>query len=648
MKKTLLKWVFFALALTSWAAMAQDKKAVKGDKQYDRYEYIDAIKIYEHVAKKGHSSPELFQHLGNAYYFNGELTQANTWYKALFELTQEVPAEYYYRYAQTLKATQNYEAADRYLKEFAKRDQADQRAKLVVENPDYLKQIEANSNRYELNNLLINSMYSDYGSSIYNQHLIFTSARDTGSVSKKIHTWTNESFTSLYQAPILEDGTVGEVTKFAKTVNSKFNESTPVFSKDGNTMYFTRNNYNNGRRGIDSNKVTLLKIYRSQFIDEKWSDAEELSINSDNFSTAHPALSTDGMWLYFASDRAGGQGQSDLYKVAILANGSLGAVQNLSEINTGGRESFPFISAENELYFASDGRPGLGGLDIFVTKINADGSLGKVHNIGAPANSPYDDFAFQINTVNQRGFLSSNRVNGQGKDDIYALLETKKLALECIQLIQGVVYDKSSQAKLSHAKVVLYDSNFKILSETHTDIKGYYEFPALSCGTRYRVNAVIQDFNTAEVSVDLPLQSGVTQVDFGLEKTRVKVEKGDDLFKVLKLQPIYFDFDKSNIRPDAAVELAKVVEVLREYPTMKIDVRSHTDSRGKDAYNLKLSDRRAKSTIAWIVDQGIDKSRISGKGYGETQLINQCANGVKCSDEEHEQNRRSEFIVLEL
>ncbi|WP_430613603.1 OmpA family protein [Flavobacterium sp. JP2137] len=648
MKKIYLKLFFIAIALVSLGGYAQEKKPEKGDKQYDKLAYIDAIKIYEHVAEKGHRSAELFQHLGNAYYFNGELTAANRWYTALFEGTKDLPSEYYYRYAQTLKATKNYELADRYLKEFATRDQADQRAKLIDKNPDYLKQIEANSNRYELNNLSINSIYSDYGSSIYKQHLIFTSARDTGSVSKRIHTWTNESFTSLYQAPLLEDGSVGAVSRFAKPIKTKFNESTPVFSSDGNTMYFTRNNFNKGRRGKDSKKTTLLKIYRSHLVDGKWDDAEELSINSDNFSTAHPALSTDGAWLYFASDRPGGQGQSDLYKAAILTNGSLGASQNLSEINTGGRESFPFISEDGELYFASDGHPGLGGLDIFVCKINADGSLGKVHNIGAPANSPYDDFAFYINTANRRGFLTSNRTNGHGKDDIYAVLETKKLALECIQQIQGVVYDKVSQAKLNRAKVVLYDSHFKVLSETLTDAKGYYEFPALTCGTRYRVNTEIQDFNTAEVSVDLPLQSGVTQVDFGLEKTRVKVEKGDDLFKVLKLQPIYFDFDKSNIRPDAAIELAKVVEVLREYPTMKIDVRSHTDSRGKDAYNLKLSDRRAKSTIAWMVDQGIDKGRISGKGYGETQLLNHCVNGVKCTDEEHEQNRRSEFIVLEL
>ncbi|WP_430614902.1 OmpA family protein [Flavobacterium sp. JP2137] len=649
MKKILHKLVFAAVFLIAAGAIAQDKTQLRGDKQYERHAYIDAIKVYERAAERGHKNAELLKRLGDAYYFNGEFQSANKWYASLFELTQDVPSEYLYRYSQTLKSIQSYTEADAYLKAFSEKELNDKRAKLAENNKDYLKQIEINSGRYDFASVSINSEYSDYGSVVYDKKLIFASARDTGSVAKRIHMWTNNSFTTLYESAINEDGTYGAVKKFAPSVRTKFNESTPVFTADGNTMYFTRNNFNNGVRGKDAEGMTLLKIYRSQKVGDKWGKAEELSFNGDNFSSAHPALTPDGKWMYFASDRQGGSGQSDLYKVAVLPSGGFGNPINLGpEINTGGRESFPFISKDDELYFSSDGHPGLGGLDIFAVKILKDGSFGVIKNVGTPANSSADDFAFMINNTTKKGYLSSNRAKGYGKDDIYSVLETRKLALECLQIVNGVVYDKQTDDKMANAKVRLYDSDFKLMTEVTTDAAGKYQFNDLICGNKYRINASLEEFNTAEVTVELPIREGITQVDFGLEKTRVKVEKGDDLFKVLKLAPIYFDFDKADIRNDAAVELAKVVGVLEQYPQMKIDIRSHTDSRGDDKYNLRLSDRRAQSTMKWIIAQGIDASRVNAKGYGETRLINTCANGVKCSDEEHQENRRSEFIVLDL
>ncbi|MBW3520162.1 OmpA family protein [Flavobacterium sp. NKUCC04_CG] len=649
MLKILHKIILSALILLSAGAFSQQQRQNRADELFNRFAYIDAINIYENLVGKGFKSIGLFQQLGDAYYFNGELQKANKAYSFLFGLTNEVPSEYYYRYAQTLKSLKSYNEADRYLKLFAEKEVTDQRARWTVEAKDYLKHIEENSGRYELSSLKINSEYSDYGSAIYENKLVFTSARDTGRIAKRIHTWTNNPFTSLYEAEISVDGSIGKVKKFAKAITSKFNESTPVFTADGNTMYFTRNNYNKGIRGKDISGTTLLKIYRAIKVDGKWGKAEELSFNGDNFSTAHPALTPDGKWLYFASNRQGGQGNSDLYKVEILAYGNFGSPINLgSAINTGGRETFPFITQNNELYFSSDGHPGLGGLDIFGVKILEDGKFGKIKNIGTPANSESDDFAFMINSTTKKGFLSSNRANGVGKDDIYSIFETRELDLDCLQTIKGVVYDKESNEKLRNTKVSLFDNSFKFINEAITDDLGRYEFTHLNCGLKYRVNASLEDYNTAEVTVDLPFREGSVLVDFGLEKTRIIVEKGDDLFKVLKLLPIYFDFDKSDIRSDATMELAKVVAVLEQYPSMKIDIRSHTDSRGNDNYNLQLSDRRAKSTRAWLISQGISGSRLFAKGYGETQLINGCENGVKCTDEQHQDNRRSEFIVLEL
>ena len=303
------------------------------------------------------------------------------------------------------------------------------------------------------------------------------------------------------------------------------------------------------------------------------------------------------------------------------------------------------------MYFASDGRPGLGGFDVYVAKINDDGSFGEVQNLGAPANSERDDFAYYINSKTRLGYLSSNRELGEGKDDIYSFLETRALDLRCKQLIKGTVYDaNNSNEKLANTQIDIFNDAHELIEKLVTNGMGDYQFTSdkLGCGKRIYVKASKEGYLDVERHVDLPNSSSEQRVDFSLNKKIVEVKKGDDLFKVLKLNTIYFDYDKSDIRPDAALELAKVAEVMEMYPNMVIDVRSHTDSRGRDAYNMSLSDRRAKSTIQWIIDQGIQSSRVGGKGYGESQLINKCANGVKCSEEEHQENRRSEFIVLEL
>lgn len=648
-KNFLVMLVLFVFGTT---AQAQETQAKRADTRMERFAYIDAIKLYEHVANKGYHTPEVLQNLGDANYFNGKLPEANKWYTILFEETdaKEIASEYFYRYAQTLKSIEEYDRAAVVLKQFEQLEAEDIRTKLIEESKDYMAKIEANSGRYELKNLPFNSEASDYGTTIYDGKLIFASARKKGTVSKKIHSWTSEYFTNLYSVEIKEDGTYGDLETFAKKLNTKFNESTPVLSKDGQTMYFSRNNFNKGKRGKNSEKTTLLKIYKSSKDEKgKWSEAEELPFNSNAFSTAHPALTADGKWMYFVSDRANGFGKSDLYKVEIKENGSFGLPTNLGEkINTEGRESFPFITENDELYFSTDGRPGLGGFDIFVTKIKEDGSFSEIQNIGAPANGPLDDFAFYINVESKRGFLSSNRSNGVGKDDIYSFEELNPLVLDCIQGIEGIVFDTKTKERLPFAEVKLYDADFNLIAEGKADENAFYTFPNLPCGAKFRINASLEGYNTVEKTVELPNENGVTKADLELEKERIKIKKGDDLFKVLNLNPIYFDLDKHNIRPDAAAELAKVHAVLIEYPTMKIDIRSHTDSRASHKYNEDLSSRRAKSTSDWLVANGINRARLTWKGYGETQLVNECADGVPCSEEAHQLNRRSEFIVIEL
>jgi outer membrane protein OmpA-like peptidoglycan-associated protein len=339
-------------------------------------------------------------------------------------------------------------------------------------------------------------------------------------------------------------------------------------------------------------------------------------------------------------------GQSDLFKVNINDDGTYGRPINLgSTINTEGRETFPFITDEDEIYFASDGHPGLGGLDVFVSKITSDGTFTDVQNIGADINSPKDDFAYLINTQSRIGFFSSNRDGGLGYDDIYKFVETRKLT--CEQVLNGIVTEESTGRVLANTKVILLDKQLNYLSEVVSDEKGTYTF-TVECGKTYSIRTQKPEYATKEEKITIPKVTGKTYVPTTLEKAGCNVVVGDDLGKCFGITMIYFDLDKSNIRREAALDLEKILDVLKENPTMEIDVRSHTDSRQTFKYNEALSDRRAKSTITWLIKNGIDSKRLTGKGYGESQLINKCVDGVKCSEEEHQKNRRSEFIITKL
>lgn len=637
--------------IASMSMSGQKLKEAKADQQYDKFAYVDAIKTYERIFAKGYKSQEMLQKLGDSYYFKADLDNAAKWYGELFAFTQDVEPEYYYRYAQSLKAIKDYKKADEMLVKFNQKSGNDLRAKLATAQKDYLAQIKKNSGRYTLENAGINSEYSDYGSAFSGTKVIFASARDTGGLSNKRHSWTGESFTNLYSANIGDQGALSEPGRFGANLNSKFHESTPVFTKDGKTVYFTRNNFLDGKKGKDARKSTLLKLYKATLDGDKWSDVTELPFNSNEYSVAHPALSADEKTLYFASNMPGTLGQSDLFKVEIKSDGSYGTPTNLGNvINTEGRETFPMVTNENEIYFASDGHPGLGGLDVFVAKEQANGSYKKVENVGEPLNSSKDDFAYLIDTSSRIGYVTSNRDGGQGGDDIYRFKETKKL--ECEQFLTGVVTDKESGLPLSGARVTLSDSNYKKLQEVISDKDGKFDFGKVDCGTKYYIKTEKPEYNTLETATITKDESGKSFVPVELEKAVKPVKVGDNLAEAFKIKIIYFDLDKSFIRPDAAVELAKILDVMEQNPTMEIDVRSHTDCRQTAKYNMALSDRRAKSTIAWLVEKGIAKSRLTGRGYGESQLVNDCGceptNQSSCTEDQHQANRRSEFIITKL
>lgn len=649
MNNRILYFIIFCFAFLNVFAQKNTQKL--GDKQYDSYSYYDAIKTYERIVEKGYVDQNILEKLGNSYYFKSDLDNSAKWYGKLFDFSKDIAPEYYYRYAQSLKAIKDYQRADEIMNHFDQKRADEMRAKLDMAQKNYLEIIKKNSGRFTIENAGINSEYSDYGASFYKDKIVFATARDTGNFVKRKHSWTGESFTNLYAATIGNDGLLSNPTKFTKHLNSRYHESTPTFTKDGKTVYFTRNNYLNGKKGEDSNRSNLLKIYKATLEGDKWTNITELSFGSDGYSVAHPALSPDEKTLYFSSNMPGTKGKSDLFKVTINLDGSFGTPVNLGDaINTEGKETFPMFTSEGELYFASDGHPGLGGLDVFVAQLSADGTFKNVQNVGEPINSPKDDFGFLINDQTRMGYFTSNREGGKGGDDLYKFIEIKRLI--CEQTLSGIVIDKETTAPIVGAKFFLMDDAFKIISEITTKADGTFNFGKITCENKYYIKTEKLEYKIEELPTTTVGESGETFVKVELQKIINPYTVGQGLEKVLEIKQIYFDLNKSDITPLAEIELAKILDVLQQNPTMTIDVRSHTDCRQSAKYNMALSDRRVKSTIAWLVSKGIDKARLTGRGYGETRLVNDCAcEGNKksnCSEEEHQANRRSEFIITRL
>ncbi|EIA07351.1 OmpA family protein [Flavobacterium frigoris] len=639
--KKIITTIIFIISANS--IYAQNNKIEKGNENFKNYSFSPAIDIYTKIADQGYASIDLFKKMGDSYYFKGDLKEAAIWYKKAVENNESVDPECYFRYSHALKSIDNYKEAAIIMNKFMGTKPDDSRSKLLKSNEDFFNTINKKLNRYSINLLVDNSDAADYGATFYNNKLVYSSARDTGLMARKIHKWDNEMFTDLYVANIEADGQITNSVKFSNKINSKFHESTPVFTSDGKTVYFTRNNYLNNKRKGDLNGITKLKIYRAR-LDKSgdWGTIEELSFNSDEYSVAHPALSKDGRTLYFASDMPGTMGLSDIFEVAINADGSFGLPVNLGDkINTEGRETFPFMSKEGILYFASDGIPGLGGLDVFAAKMDQEGHFIAVQNVGKPINSTSDDFNFIINDISKNGYFSSNRVGGKGSDDLYLLKETTPLDFNDGKEIRVFVKYLNTNEEVVNTKVSLRNKANLVEKDSQTDREGKVVF-ALSSPEQYSINIEKQGYLI--VSQDVKTEENT--ITIYLEKECYTTNLGDDLGKILKLNPILFDTNQWNIRGDAGFELGKLIEAMNMYPKLKIAIRSHTDTRGSEKSNKQLSENRAQSTMNFLISRGIDKDRLTAKGYGESLTIVDCIS-ENCDEATHQLNRRSEFIIIE-
>ncbi len=634
------------------ATQAQKRKIEKANEDFEVYSYIDARDVYLKVVEEGYKSAQIFKKLGDTYYYNSEYKTASKWYSRLInEYPDKVEAEYYLRAAQSLKSLDKYEESDKMMNLYVKNVDSDSRvADIFNDNRNYLETIDEDARSFKLEpTTSINTPLSDFGPSYYmDNKIVFASMNEEETEGNKTLSWHGLPFLNLYTADVDEEGNLSNRELLKGDVNSKYNESSTAFTKDGKTLYFTRNNFLDGKKGRDKEKTIKLKLYRAtKGEDDSWGNVKELPFNNDSTSIAHPALSVDEKRLYFASDRkdSTAQGMSDIWYVdineEINEEITYGDPQNLGDkINTDARDSFPFISNENKLYFSTDGRAGLGGLDVFVVQLNDDGSLSnKITNLGEPANTSSDDFGFIINEETKIGYISSNRGgdNGSIDDEIY-------LVKECEIILTGLVTDLKTGELLPGANVYLLDkSNMDVLKSTVVGADARYTFK-VDCNTQYIIRGIKERYDPKEEVIRTPKKSETMEVPL-----RLNLDCSNPLALdcYIKLEIIYFDFDRFNIRPDAEIEIAKVSATLKLYPQLVIEIQSHTDSRGDDAYNELLSEKRAQSTLNWLVEDGIDRDRLTAKGYGEYELLNQCSNDVECTEEEHQLNRRSMFIIQE-
>lgn len=612
------------------------------DKFFENYGYVKASELYESELKKQDSSEHVLTRLGDCYYNNSNSEKAVLWYGKAVNKFDKINPEYLYKYIQSLKSIGNYIEADKWLKKFMSIQNGDSRIKDYdadnLAKYDELNNIDENVT-IKVDNLPFNSIYSDFGSIISNKQLIFASAR--GDEANKQYAWNKEPFLDLYQIDV-ED--INGKLKFgnpellkALKINTDYHEASVAISNDGKTIYFTRDNVTRKNKlDYDKKGTSHLKIYKATLIDDYWDNIKELPFNDEFYSTGHPALSPDNKKLYFVSDREGGFGQTDIYEVDILDNNKFSQPKNLGEkINTAGREMFPFVSDDNTFYFSSDGHLNLGLLDIFKSNYIKDENA-EPENLGAPYNSGYDDFAFfkLSEKESKTGYFSSNRPGGKGNDDIYSFN-----AYKCSQKIYGIVKDSLSNEILNDITIKLINKVGKVINQVRTNKNGEYVFD-VNCDKKYTVLATKIDYKDHHKDIKSNFD------DEKINEYNVFLEpliRGNQIV----INPIFFDYDKWDIRTDAEYELENIVDVLRQKPNMVIKIESHTDSRGNDNYNLKLSNKRAISTRDYIISRGIAPERIeSAIGYGENQLLNKCSNGIKCTPKEHQLNRRSYFYIV--
>ncbi|WP_051662698.1 OmpA family protein [Flavobacterium sp. KJJ] len=710
MKKLLVIIFVFSIQFIN----AQSKELTRAKRFFDKTYYSEAILLYQKLADES-PSQEVIKNLADSYYYTNDLIKAQRYYRLLVQnYNQNLDREYYFRYAQTLKASNSYADANAVLKEYYANSTTSKDSIYFRNELKELENVSAIGNRFEIKNLVINTPNSEFGAVKFNGNLVFAGVKLKPGLFDKKYKWDNETYLNLVSVPLESINTPNVlVSYFADELKTGMHEANAVFTKDGKTVYFTRNNSKNGTKKRNDQKVSNLQIFKAELVEGKWKNIVSLPFNSPNYSVEHPALSADEKVLYFASDMPGTIGSFDIYSVNIN-KGAYDTPRNLGPIvNTEKREQFPFVSNDNKLYFSSDGHLGYGSLDVFVSDIKGN-EYSEPVNIGLPLNSNLDDFSFNIDSNTKEGYFASNREGGKGKDDIYQFKEIKDLIVEdCKQFIAGTITDVDTNLVLENATVILQDANKNTLNTITTSADGKFSF-TVACESSYSVVAFKEKYTNESKSLVIGKVRNVTndgslalksleaikleekeiaenkrKQEIILEEEKKKKDalaiialneatkkaKADEIVAaeakkkekvkqiiaqekdvvkdnkdrlIIKTDPIYFDYNMWYIRKESKVVLGRVVALMNKYPDMVIEIGSHTDSRGNAKFNENLSQKRANSTREFIIESGINAKRVVAKGYGESVPIVKCKTDDACSEEDHELNRRSEFVIKNL
>ncbi len=622
MKRT---YIILSFVLASSLVFAQNKDTQVADRLFKRFEFIKAAESYLKLVASQNADGYVYRQLADCYYNIYNTKEATKWYSKA--ITQKQDAEVYYRYAQMLKANGNYQESNKQMQKFAALQPNDSRTKIFIENPNYFPVLLDQIKSFDIKMVDINSDKSDFGAFLEGNSIYFTSARNS---SSKIYSWTKEPFLDIYKANLNEDGTISNI-ELLKELNSKYHDGSVSISQDGNTMYFTSDSFR--ENSFEKDKANKLKlgrnnIYSAKFVNGKWDEITSLPFNSKDFSSGNPSISRDGKTLFFSSNRPGSIGGVDIWKVSISETGSYGTPENLgNKINSEGNDSFPFITSENVLYFSSDAKQGIGAMDVYKIDLNSDS---EVKNLGKPVNSEKDDFAFSFNENKKIGFVASNR---NGNDDIFQLLPV------CNYEVNTIVTNANTGAILAEANVSILDDKNNIISSLKSNSKGEVSY-TVDCEKPYTIQAIKDGFESNSFDVKASNKKGGSiNISAALNPITAIITETEVL-----LNPIFFEYNNSNITQQGAFELDKLVQIMKNNEKLIIFVKSHTDNRGSDEFNLLLSDKRAKATIQYVISNGIAVNRISGKGFGEKEPKVDCKNN--CSDEANEQNRRSEFLIV--
>jgi outer membrane protein OmpA-like peptidoglycan-associated protein len=611
--------------LVSTLISAQNKETQIADKFFKKYEFISAAESYLKLVVSNNADGYVYRQLGDCYFNIYNTKEAAKWYAKA--IAQKQDSELYYRYAQMLKANGNYVESNKQMQKFAALQPNDSRTKIFNENPNYIPVLLDQQKSFDIKSIDINSDKSDFGAILQDNTIYFTSARNSKS---KIYSWTKEPFLDIYIANLNEDGTISNILQI-KELNSKYHDGSVSISQDGSTMYFTSDSFR--ENSFEKDKASKLKlgknnIFSAKFINGKWDEITSLPFNSKDYSSGNPSISKDGKTLYFSSNRPGSVGGVDIWKVAISETGSYGTPENLGKsVNTEGNESFPFITSDNVLYFSSDAKQGLGAMDVYKIDLTTNSAA---KNLGKPVNSEKDDFAFTINENKNIAFITSNR---NGNDDIFKLIPI------CNYEVNAIVTNANSGAILAEANVSILDDKNNIISSLKSNSKGEVSY-TVECEKAYTIQAIKDGFESNSFAVTASKKKGGSiKIDAALKPISEIITE-----KQVNLKPIFFEYNNSNITQQGAFELDKLVQIMKNNEKLFIFVKSHTDNRGSDEFNLLLSDKRVKATIQYVISNGIDPNRISGKGFGETEPKVDCKEN--CTEEAHEQNRRSEFLIV--